>query len=59
VSQQVQQAVMTFCMWIKFHIITDNASCKQWRRLTKSRYCPRYYYIWSTKHRPAWIATKN
>jgi hypothetical protein len=29
VSQQVQQAVMTFCMWIKFHIITDNASCKQ------------------------------
>ena len=58
VSRRAQQSVMTFCMWIKSHIITENASCKQRRRLTKSRYCPKYY-IRSTKHRPARIATKN
>jgi glucose uptake protein GlcU len=29
VSQRAQQAIMTFCMWIKSHIITENASCKQ------------------------------
>jgi hypothetical protein len=58
VSRWVQQAVMMFCMWIKSHIITENASFKQQRELTKSRYCPRYY-IRSTKHYPAWIATKN
>jgi hypothetical protein len=29
VSQRAQQAVMTFCMWIKSHIITENVSCKQ------------------------------
>jgi hypothetical protein len=58
VSWQAQQAVMMFCMWIRSHMITDNASCKQWPRLTNSRYCPRNY-IQSTKHCPALIATKN
>jgi hypothetical protein len=29
VSQPAQQAIMTFCLWIKSHIITKNASCKQ------------------------------
>jgi hypothetical protein len=43
VSWWVQQAVTMFCMWIKSHILTENASFKQWQRLTKSRYCPRYY----------------
>ena len=64
VSRRFQQAVMTFCMWIKSHIKTDNARYGKRRKKTtyqrrrQSRYCKRYY-IYASKRKPARIATKT
>jgi hypothetical protein len=58
VSRRLQQAGMTFCMWIKSHIKTDKRHKRGTYRRKQSRYCKRYY-VHSTKKRPARIATKT